>query len=345
MAADLTQDSISLLGVVETIKPKSSFWLNLCFNQVQNFNDEFIDFDVVSRGRRLAPFVAPTVQGKVMTQEGYTTKRFAPAYIKPKMVVEPNRVFKRRPGEPYTGTMSPEARHNAILADMLREQVDMHQRRREWMAANAIINDAVVVAGENYPTQTVSFGRAGGQTLALTGGNQWGQAGIKPLDNLDTWSNLAFESSGFAPTILIMGLTAWTTFRADSNVKDSLDNNYRGNTSSLATFDPGNGENIQYRGNVGPLAVYTYNDLYEDDAGATQPMMDQKSVVLLNPDGVEGIQAFGAIRDPRAGYQAVDIFPTNWISDDPAAEWLMTQSAPLPVVTRPNAVVKVKVLE
>ena len=343
--ADLTQDSITLMGVVETIKPVTTFWRSLCFGQVQNFNDEFIDFDVVSRGRRLAPFVAPTVQGKVMRHEGFTTKRFAPAYVKPKSVVEPNRVFKRRPGEPYTGTMSPEARHNAIVADILMEHRKMHARREEWMAANAIINDAIVVAGEDYPTQTVSFGRAGGQTIALTGANQWGQSGIKPLDNLETWANLSFESSGYAPTIVIMGLSAWAIFRANAQVEKALDNNFRGGQSSLAAFDPGNGENIQYRGNVGPYSIYTYNDLYENDAGATQAMMDQKAVVMLNPAGVEGVMAYGAIRDPRAGYQAVDIFPTNWISDDPAAEWLMTQSAPLPVVTRPNAVVKVKVLE
>lgn len=340
-------DTHELMGVIRTIKPVQTFWLNLAFPSVQTFDKEFIDFDVLSRGRRLAPFVAPTVAGKVMKQEGYTTKRFTPAYIKPKMVFDPNRVLKRLAGEAYTGALSPEARRNAIVADMLATMEEMRQRRMEWMAANAVINGTVVVSSPDYPAVTVDFGRAANQTVALTGGNQWGQAGIKPLDLLETWAERMAESSGFAPTDVVMGLDAWKVFRADADVVKALDTNFRGSSASLNLYEPAPLTPAQpwvMRGTIGGMRIWTYNDLFDNEAGVTQPLLDQKTVVLLNPAGLEGTRAFGAILDPYAGYQATEVHARNWIENDPAAEFFMLQSAPLTVVARPNASMAVKVL-
>jgi hypothetical protein len=320
-------DTHELMGVIETIKPTSTFWRDLCFRTVQTFDSEYIDFDVVSRGRRLAPFVAPTVQGKVMKSQGFTTKRFTPAYVKPKMVFNPSRALKRRPGEKYAGAMSPQARRDAIVADMLREQMDMHVRRQEWMCAQAVLTGSVTVTGEGYPTQVVDFGRAANQQLVLAGAATWdagNDATVNVVEDLELWATRIQEASGYAPTDLILGLTAWNVFRKKQAVKDALA--------------------VQYRGMLGAFRVWTYNELYEDNDGNTQSLMDQKSVCLLNPAGLEGVRAFGAILDPAAGYQAIEILPKNWIENDPPAEFYMTQSAPLMVPVRPNAALVAKVL-
>lgn len=333
-----------LRGVIETLRPPQTFWLDNFFPTVLTFETETIDFDIVDKSKRLAPFVAPTVQGKVMKSEGFSTKQFRPAYVKPKHTVDPRRVFKRRAGEAYAGAMSPEARRNAIIADILQEQKDMHTRRREWMAAQAIVEGQVIVEGENYPKVVVQFGREAGQSIALVGAAQWGQAGINPVDDLETWSETMFLKSGVAPTKVIMGITAWKTFRADANVLKTLDTQTRGTTSNVNVFEPGNGAAVQYRGRLGALEIWTYNDTYVDDAGNSQVMMDQKKVVLVNPAGVEGTRCFGAILDAHAGYQAMEEFVTNWIENDPPVEFIMSQSAPLMVPARPNASFVAKVL-
>lgn len=340
-------DTTDLLGVIETLQPVNTFWRDTCFGSVQTFNTEFIDFDVVSGGRRLAPFVAPTVQGKVMKDRGFSTKRFAPAYVKPKMTFDPNRVLKRRPGEAYTGTMSPAARRDAIVADMVREMVEMHIRRQEWMAAQAVLTGKVTVSGDHYPTQVVDFGRAVNQQLVLAGGATWDAANdatVNVLDDLELWAARIQEASGYAPTVLIMGLTAWKAFSKKAAVKDALKTDFRGSTANLNVFEPSNGEAIQFRGVIGPWQVYTYNDLYQDDAGANQSLMDQKSIALLSPQGLQGVRAFGAILDPEAGYQSLEMFPSNWIERDPAGEFFMIQSAPLMVPAQPNAALVAKVL-
>lgn len=332
-----TYDSHTMLGVVRKLPDLKTFWLDSAFPRVQTFDTEFIDFDVVDKGRRLAPFVAPTAQGKPMLQSGYSTRRFRPAYVKPKDSVDPRRVMKRMAGEGYGGTMSPAQRRDAIVADILKEHMDMHKRRREWMAAQAIINDSVTISGDNYPTTVISFGRAADQTIALSGGARWGQAGVSIIDLLETWQARVMLSSGFAPTKLVMGLEVWAIFRADTEVKEQLDTQVRGTTSDV-NLGLGSGESVQYKGRLGMLEVWTYNDIYEDDSAVNQPMMAQDSIVLYNPAGVEGVRCYGAIMDARAGYIATELWPSNWMENDPSIEFLMTQSAPLMVPTRPNAV-------
>ena len=63
MAFDILETH-ELAGVIRTFPPMSSYWLDLCFPNVHFSNTEYIDFDIVDKARRLAPFVAPNVQGQ-----------------------------------------------------------------------------------------------------------------------------------------------------------------------------------------------------------------------------------------------------------------------------------------
>ena len=332
------------LGVIRKVNPPNQKCLNLCYNQQLLFDTENNDIDIVDKGRRLAPFVSPMAQGKPMKQEGYMTRRFKPAYIKPKDNVDPRRLIKRMPGESYGGDMSMEGRRNAVIADITVTQRDMILRRFEWMAASAILNDQVVISGEDYPSVTVTFGRPTNQTLALLTTDAWDDAGkIDVLDDLDEWMIRVQRASGYAPTQCIMGLDAWSVFKEKAQVQDKLDTR-RGSTATMETA-LGNGESVQFRGTIGPLSFYTYAEIYEDNSGATVDMMDSESLVLINPAGVQGVRCFGAIMDPKAGYRAASIWPKNFYSEDPPAEFVMSQSAPLMVPTRPASAMRVKVID
>mgnify|MGYP001765701451 CR=1 FL=1 len=337
------QDSHTLAGVVEKLQPINSFWLNLVFPTVQTFEDEFIDFDIVDKGRRVAPFVAPNVAGKPMTSKGFATRRFKPAYVKPKHAVEPNRVLKRRAGEAYTGSMSPEQRERAIITDILREQREMIERRWDIMAASAVIDGSVTIAGDDYPEVTISFGRAAGNTVTLGNGERWGDSGIKPLDQIQTWADTVYANSGYAPTDIIMGAAAWAAFRVDPDVQKQLEMR-RGSVQSELNLAPEVLAPVAYKGQVGAFRVWVYKDWYENNSGTNVEIMNSKAVVLLNPQAIEGVRAFGAIMDARAGFQAMPIFSKMWLNEDPSVTYLMSQSAPLMIPTRPNAVLKATVL-
>ena len=61
------------------------------------------------------------------------------------------------------------------------------------------------------------------------------------------------------------------------------------------------------------------------------------TVIMGSQGGVEGAQLFGAILDPRNDYGAARYFSKNWIHEDPAGEFVMTQSAPILAPKRVNA--------
>lgn len=340
-----TYDTATMMEVLRAVTPEYPLWLRTFFPNVRTFDTQFIDFDDVSAEyKRVAPFVAPNVQGQPMKLDGYSTKRFAPAYIKPKDLVDPSKAFERRAGEPYGGNMSPDMRMAAARADLVRLHVTSIMRRWEIMAAAAVLNGSVVVSGDNYPSQTVNFNRASGHTITLGSGSRWGDSGVNPLASIESWSITVHRASAFAPTLVIMGTDAWAAFSADQNVKDALDRNSRGTERLMLNTLPGDGTGLQYKGTDGVRQYWVYSDFYQDADGNSTDIMDSRDVLLANPAGVDGVQCFGAIMDPNANYQSVPIYGRNFRQDDPAGEFVMHQSAPLMVPRRPNATLKARVV-
>lgn len=337
-------DSNALMGVVKSIPPTNSFWRNLAFPRVMTFDTAAISFDNVTKGRRMAPFVAPNVAGKPMQSQGFTTKQFTPAYIKPKATLDPDRLFKRTAGEMFGGNLSPAQRRNAIIADILAEQKAMIEKRWEWMACEAIVKGTVLVSGESYPSVTVDFGRAAGNTITLAGANLWSAAGTShPLTNLQTWYSLVAKASASQVRDLVFGIDAWDAFAKHADVVAALDTR-RGSDLKLETTNGlGTEDNFTFKGQLpnGPR-MWVYSDVYEDESAADQQMLDPTYVIGVA--AVDGVQAFGAILDARAGYQSTAIYPKMWANEDPAAEFIMSQSAPLMIPTRPNATFRAKVV-
>lgn len=328
-------DTRTLLAVIQEVAPPQPFLLERFFPNEQVFDTKYVDFDLIKGGRKLAPFVSPSVAGRPMTHRGVQTKIFEPAYVKPKHKVDPDRPFKRRAGERYAGEMSAGERRDAVIADIMAEHVTMVDRRLIWMGAQALRTGKVIVKGDDYPEQVVDFGRDASLTKVLVGAARWGEAGVKPLDDLEAWAQeVAEKSLGAAPNTVVMGSGAWKLFRKDPDVAALLET--RRGSSSTAEVGPTPELGYVFKGVFGTLEVWVSTDAYEDDDGTVQLMVGEYDVILGSPL-VEGVQCFGAIKDPKAGYRPLRYFPKNWIEEDPAEEFAMTQSSPLVVPSRPNA--------
>lgn len=337
-------NTATLLGVVRVMPVESSYWLDNFYPRVITFDTEEIMFDRVETIRRLAPFVSPVVQGRVMRTRGYETRAFRPAYTKPKHIVDPNRVFVRLAGEALGGEMSPQARWNAAVAENMREEREAIQRLWNWMAAMATIHGRVTVTGEDYPTQVVDFGRDPGLTRTLLTTARWGESAADPLKDIAELRTLAFQKSGSPITRLTMGLEAFDRFFADEKVEALLkDNTVSVNRTSDSTISAFGSTDtpFEFRGILqgangqGRLEVYTYNEQYEDEDGNTVDYMSPYDVVGTGA-GLQGTRCFGAIRDKRAGLSAVPLFPKMWDQEDPSLTYTMTQSAPLMVPANTN---------
>jgi Phage major capsid protein E len=334
--ADLFSTNV-LLGVVQSLFAPAQFLLNKFFPLVQSETSEQIHFDLISRTRRVAPFVSPLVSGQIVASQGFTTSTFTPAYVKDKRVWDGTRALKRSPGEQIGGSLTPMDRMRAILVNELQDQVQMIQRRLELMASEAVRTGKVTVTGEKYPTVVVDFLRAAGNTVTLTGGALWSASTAIPmLSNLHTWAVSVLKASGAYPLDVVMDIDAFTLFANSDEVKARL--GLQRVLQTMPTMEEG-AELKQggvLMGTIDGFNVWVYADWYIDSSGVEQPILPSGTVIMGGP-AIEGVQAFGAIRDEEAGYQAVPYYPKSWIEKDPAVRFMLMQSAPLVVPVRANA--------
>ncbi len=332
-----------LANVVAYLPSAQSFLLDRYFTQEQRSQTEQISFDVEAGARRMAPFVSPLVQGKVVTSKGFSTKTFEPAYIKDKRVFDTTKPLKRAIGEQIGGALTPQDRTQINLRTELEDQIALITRRMEWMAASALTTGKVTVTGESYPTVVVDYGRNAAHTIVKAGGSKWSDAGVNPLNDLQDWAlTLILKNSGAMSRDVIMTVDVWEVFRENQFVKsrwNSLNTN-RADISLNAVTETGG----VYMGSIDGFNIFVYADWYVDPVdGVEKPMIPAGTVIMVGAQ-LEGLRAYGAIRDETAGYQPLPFYPKSWVENDPAVRYLLMQSAPLVVTQRPNASLTATVL-
>lgn len=327
----------SLNRLVTSLKRPQTALLSAFFPQVETSDTEVIFFDVENKKRRISPFVSPLREGRLVEEEGYTTKSFTPAYVKDKRVFDPNKALKRRAGETIGGDQKPINRHQANLAIASADQLDMLTRRKEVMAAEALRTGKVTISGDGYPTTVVDFGRAAGNTVALTTTARWGEAGVSPLANIKTWGMTILKNSGAKVRDVIFDPLAAELFLADPAVEKFLNtrplsSNSTDNISAINFADLG----LSYMGGIGEYRFWIYADWYVDDNGTEQSILPDYTVIMASPD-LDGVQHNGAIRDEEAGLQPMEFFSKSWVVPDPSRRILLLQAAPLVVPYRVDA--------
>ena len=326
----------ALNRLVQSLKRPQTALLAAFFGTVETSDTEDIKFDVENKKRRIAPFVSPLREGKLVENEGFVTKSFAPAYVKDKRNFNPAKALKRRAGEAIGGTEAPANRSAANLAIASADQVDMLNRRKEVMASEVLRTGKCTISGEGYPTVVVDFGRNAAHTVALLTGDRWGETGVKPLSNIEDWTLTILQNSGATVRDAIMDVKAFRLFRADTDVVAQLDTRPLSASEAGITFAQFAAAGLSYKGTIGGMRFWVYADWYVNDSDTEVAMIPDYTVILASPD-LEGVQHHGAILDEEAGLQPLEYFSKSWTVPDPSARLLLMQSAPLVVPYRPDA--------
>jgi len=216
----------------------------------------------------------------------------------------------------------------------------MIDRRLEVMAAEVLRTGSLVISGDEYPTQNINFNRDPGLTVTLSGPDLWSDPSSSPLDDLQDWTQLSLQKSGVFINDVVMTVDVWKIFRKHPEIANEL-NRFRGN--STMNTEAVNIQGGVFMGEIPGFNIYVYSDWYVDDTGVEQPILPAGSVIVSSPK-MEGVRAFGAIRDDEIGYQAVPYYPKSWVDNDPSVRYLLMQSAPLVVPYRVDACVYARVL-
>jgi hypothetical protein len=339
--ADLFSTDV-LNAIVASLLGNPQFLIDRFFPNTQTETAEEIHFDTILGKRRIAPFVSPLVEGQIVASLGFTTSTLKPAYIKDKRVFDMNRPLKRSPGEQIGGTLSPSDRQRALVARDMQDQMDMVNRRMEVMAGEVLATGKSTISGDKYPTVVIDFGRAAGNTIIAA--KLWSDPTSLPLDDLQDWSQLALQQTGVMLNDVLLTVDAWKVFRSNAQIKDRLV------LQRVAQTLPTMGQAAQIEeggilmGNVDGFNIWVYSGWYVDPAdGVEKPILPAGTCIMSSP-ALEGVRAYGAIRDEQAGLQALPYFVKSWIEEDPSVRFLLMQSAPLVVPYRPNASFKAKVV-
>lgn len=337
LANSFVFDTNTLIQVVPNLKRPQKFLLDTFFPNVVTSDSEFVSIDVDVGIRRMAPFVSPLVEGKLVEQRRYQTNIFKPAYIKDKRAPDLRKPIRRMIGEKIGGDMTGVQREMANLEAEVTDQIDMIDRRLEWMAASALVNGNVTVTGDGFPTVVVDFGRDAALTIALSGGAQWGQANVLPSVSIENWGHVLLKKSGGVATDIVFTTTPWELFIQDPVVKQTIwypGSGGQGNTINVgAQIQRG----AQYKGRWGQYNLWVYNDWYVDPVSNVETMMIADGSVVMSGADLMGTRAFGQILDPAFNYQSLPYAPKTWVENDPAQRILLMQSSPMVVPSRVNA--------
>jgi len=262
-----------------------------------------VEFDFRRGRRKMAPFVAPLIGGKVMERQGYETRFFRAPRIAPARALRIPDLEPRLPGETiYSGRTAADRAAELLAEDsvFLDEAIS---RREEWMCRQVLVNGSITVTAENGYSNLISFLEYGVPTqvasnheaVAIT----WDQANSDPLMDLERARLNTIKVSGISPTVALFGSTAKETFIRNANVAKYLDNR-RFELGSIAPII--DSDAVVRFGMVPGLELYHYSEYFEDDAGTLFPMLPDPLVMLLSTNVQNKIVygAFTQLEDVRA---------------------------------------------
>ena len=342
----------ALIAVVTSLIRPPSFLIDTFFPTVTTFETQEVTIDIEVRRRRVAAFSAPMTEGKVVTEQGFETDTFQPAYTKELTPLKPLQSFNRAAGEVIGGgALTPLQRDQLRVAGTLADHVDAITRRKELMAVEALVKGQVTVKGEGYKTKVVKFRRNPALQFVNLGNDKWDGSDADPLSDLQRWVATVHRIEGAVITHIVMDSDAWDACWKAETFKAAMETRHFAVNTSM---DPSSGaimigpqvaaDGVLYKGMIGALKIYVYSEWYEDpDTHETRPYLESGTVIGASIQ-IEGAQLQGAILDIDAGLRALEYFPKSWVIPNPSARMMLTQSAPLVVPKRSNASFGAKVL-
>jgi len=228
-----------------------------------------------------------------------------------------------------------------ILVADLEEGLQMITRRQELMASEALRTGHIVVVGEDYPSKDVDFERDA-SLLGLSPTELWDDPAAVPLDDLNEWSLLVLKIVGAKANDVIFGVEAWKAFSKAPGVKERLlQLNIIG---TRVEPKPTTQEGLTYMGEIDGFNLWVYAGWYVDPQDNVTKEIWPGHQVALCSGALEGVRNYGAIQDHDA-LVAQQVFTKSWLHEDPSVRFVLMQSAPLPVMQRPDAAVCVDVVE
>jgi hypothetical protein len=318
----------TMMRAINLMKPTHTFLLSTFFPNFETVVTEKVDVDFKKGKRKMAPFVAPRIGGKVMDRQGFETKTYEVPKIAPERVVSFDDIKYRGMGESLYSAKTPEERARELLGSDIIDLDDYITRREEWMCREVLFGGKVTMIGDGFE-QEVDYQFTNKEVL--TGAALWTDPGSKPLEDLKRWRLSVIQKTGKAPNICVFESSVVDAFLKNAEVKEMMDLQ----RLNVGSIEPSvKNEAITFVGRIASLGleIYSYDEWYIDDAGVEQPMVPEGHIMM----GSKGMnkRIYGAVTQIESG-NFVTIegtrIPKSWVDEDNEVRKLRMSSRPLPV--------------
>lgn len=316
-------DTRTMISALERMFPPKTFLRDLFFKEEQVFDTKLVQLDIYKGKRQIAPYVSRRNPGQVIGFDTFKTNTYEPPYIKPKMVLEPDKMYSRSIGESVYNAKSPAQRMMEYASKCLVKLDDMITRREEQQAAEALFTGKIVLENGD-----IDFALDATHNLTLSGTDLWTHADADIYAQLETWSDLILQDSGLLPDTLILSSEAIAAMMTSTKFKAKFDL-LKMNFGTIEPKELPNG--VKFYGTIQGLGIdmYGYSESYLSlTDGVTVTKMVPANKVLLASTKMRGIKLYGAIEHKNA-LVGLKRFPYSWEEEDPSSQILQIHSAPL----------------
>ncbi|WP_276764777.1 major capsid protein [Phascolarctobacterium succinatutens] len=304
MAFELN-DTRTLLGVINRAYPPNPILTEIFFPNAVTFASEYIDVDYKKGGRSMAPFVVPGSKGVVMARDGFVTHSYKAPLMRPKRLLTADDLRKRMPGESVVSSRTAEERAAEYRSEDIAELTNMCIRRENYIAAKLLIDGQYTIEGladdgTTKKIDTISFDFTQKQTLA--GGETWDNAAADAYGNLQDASRTIRRNAGLIPTVALCSEKTSALLLQNKSIYEKMLIPSR-DTAALMSFVPRlQSPELSRFGRIDALNLdlYTYEGVYNDEAGELQQYIPDNYIIIGVPG--RGRRMYGAVTQVEADF-------------------------------------------
>ena len=291
----MVRSTVTLVNTIKKMQPVITFFKDRYFPDGRVYNSEKALIEIMEKGKKIAPFVVPVVDGIPVVRDGYRTDMIDAPYIIPKGAITARDLEKKAFGESPESGRAPADRENEIEAELLVDLRESTYRRHELMCTEIITTGKVEIkqyasaedaaAGENFvPAQLTYFGKGGAFGNRYSFSSNFRE--MSASEKIQEFYKMArvLRKRGVRATDIVMTSDVSMLLFSDEKFLEFY-NKRDAKTGDINAVETPEGVvhngTIKVNGTV--FDLFTYDEIFEDLDGKEKEFLPEGTIAFLKP--------------------------------------------------------------
>ena len=339
----------SMVAMISTRVPLKTWFMNTFFQDRLFHDTDTFDIDIEKEGQSMAAYGHPLREGKLVLNEGFSTKSYKPSYVNEHTITTAGHLLNDRQagGTVYSDGKTPTQRAVEKMAKDFDKLDRRFTRLEEHQCAEAIVYGKVTIS-DDEETRVVNYNRNADHSIVLLNTANWADPASDPIEDIRQWAEMLEDNGLHVPDIILFGSVVNSYFRKHAKVKEYFDvRNYHVGQFK-PEFDKVKGLKHLWTLDEFGLEVFSYSGKYQHpDTGVMTPYMPELAVMMASTDA-RNTMHYGVIQDLDAVESAshvTDRYPQSYVEGHPKKRFVSLQSAPLAANHTPDTVMVAWVID